>query len=108
VALSVPSARRTTWPGAAAFTGHNMQFPLPGKTDYVKLHRQIYYKLGPAAADLFALMATELKAAHEETELWQGRAEKLRKTHPDFINEDKGKHQRSLRDRYSIGKNTNE
>ena len=87
-----------------------MQFPLPGKTDYVKLHRQIYYKLGPAAADLFALMATELKAAHEETELWQGRAEELRKTHPDFVSPIEANRisQNELKDRYQAGKNENE
>ncbi len=78
-----------------------MEFPLPGKTDYVKLHKEIFYKLGPPAADLFALMATELKNAHEETELWQGRAEELRATHPQFVNEDTGKSQRELAERYT-------
>ena len=71
-----------------------MEFPLPGKKDYVKLHRQIYYKLGPPAA-------TELKNAHEETELWQGRAEELRATHPQFINTDKDRSQRELAERFT-------
>ena len=85
-----------------------MNFPLPQRDSLVGLHRQIYYKLGPQAADLFAEMAAELKDAHEETELWQARAEELRATHPQYVNEDKGAAQRRLADRYSNGKNQNE
>ena len=85
-----------------------MEFPLPGKKDYVKLHRQIYYKLGPPAADLFALMAMELKNAHEETELWQGRAEELRATHPKFINTDKDRSQRELAERFTQMRSKND
>ena len=85
-----------------------MEFPLPGKTELVKLHREIFFKLGPPSADVLADFARQFQDVCDEAELWQLRAEELRATHPDFINEDKGKHQRSLRDRYSIGKNENE
>ena len=85
-----------------------MEFPLPGKTDLVALHREIFFKLGPPSADVLADFARQFQDVCDEAELWQLRAEELRATHPDFINEDKGKLQRSLRDRYSIGRNENE
>ena len=85
-----------------------MDFPLPGKTELVKLHRDIFFKLGPPSADLFADFAVQFQSMCDEAELWQLRAEELRATHQDYVNEDKGRHQRELRDKYSQGKNNNE
>ena len=85
-----------------------MEFPIPGKTELVALHREIFFKLGPPSADLLADFAVQFQQVCDEAELWQLRAEELRATHPDFINEDKTAHQRSLRDRYSKGKSKNE
>ena len=85
-----------------------MEFPLPGKTELVKLHRDIFFKLGPPSADLFADFAVQFQSMCDEAELWQLRAEELRATHQDFVNEDKGRHQRELRDKYSQGKNNND
>ena len=85
-----------------------MDFPLPGKTELVKLHRDIFFQLGPPSADLFADFAVQFQSMCDEAELWQLRAEELRATHQDYVNEDKGRHQRELRDKYSQGKNNNE
>ena len=85
-----------------------MEFPLPGKTDLVALHREIFFKLGPPSADVLADFARQFQDVCDEAELWQLRAEELRATHPDYVHEDKGKYQRELRDRYSKGKNPNE
>ena len=85
-----------------------MEFPIPGKTDLVALHREIFFKLGPPSADLLADFAVQFQQVCDEAELWQLRAEELRATHPDYVHEDKGRHQRELRDRYSQGKNQNE
>ena len=87
-----------------------MNFPLPGKADYVKLHSQIFYNLGPAAADLFACMGQELKDANDEADMWRHRAEGLQRTHPDFISgtEQNKIYQDRLKDRYNAGKNGNE
>ena len=85
-----------------------MDFPLPGKTELVKLHRDIFFKLGPPSADLFADFAVQFQSMCDEAELWQLRAEELRATHQDFVNEDKGRHQRELRDKYSQQRNNND
>ena len=78
-----------------------MEFPLPNRTSLVQLHREVYYKLGPKAADMLAEMAAEMVQAHADCELWEKRAEELRSTHPQYINEDKGKIQRDLATRCS-------
>ena len=85
-----------------------MDFPLPGKTDLVDLHRAIFFKLGSPSADVLSDFARQFQALADECELWQLRAEELRATHPDYIHEDKGRHQRELRETYSQGKNNNE
>ena len=85
-----------------------MEFPLPGKTELVKLHRDIYFKLGPPSADLFADFAWQFQAACDEAETWQERAEKLMETHQDYVNQDKQKAQNDLKDRYSQLRSTND
>ena len=85
-----------------------MNFPLPGKADYVKLHRQIYYSLGPAAADLFACMGQELKDANDEADMWRSRAVELQDKHGLSGTEQNKIYQDRLKDRYNAGKNGNE
>tara|TARA_B110000444_G_scaffold230723_1_gene238162 strand:- start:384 stop:641 length:258 start_codon:yes stop_codon:yes gene_type:complete len=78
-----------------------MEFPLPGKPNLVQLHREIFFKLGSPSADLFADFGNEYIALVKECDLWQSRAEALRATHQDFVNEDKNAIQNNLKDRYS-------
>ena len=73
-----------------------MQFPLPHRNSLVALHRDVYFRIGPAAADVLAEMAAELVQAHADCEMWEKRAIELRSTHPQYINEDKGAIQRRL------------
>ena len=78
-----------------------MEFPLPGKPNLVKLHREIFFKLGSPSADLFADFAVQFQAVCDEAETWQVRAERLMETHQDYANQDKQKAQNNLKDRYS-------
>jgi hypothetical protein len=78
-----------------------MEFPLPGKTELVKLHRDIFFQLGPPSADLFADFAVQFQAVCDEAETWQVRAESLMETHQDYVNQDKQAAQNNLKDRYS-------
>ena len=78
-----------------------MQFPLPNRDDLLQLHRDTYFRIGPAAADVLAELAAELVQAHADCEMWEQRAIELRSTHPQYINEDKGAAQRNSRRRYS-------
>ena len=85
-----------------------MNFPLPGRKTLMALHRQIYYKLGPAAADVLASLAQELKDASDESEMWRDRAVELQDKHGLSSTEQNRIYQDKLKDRYSKGKSKNE
>lgn len=84
-----------------------MNFPLPNRKTLMALHRQIYYKLGPAAADVFASLAQELKEANDESDMWRDRAVELQKQGLSSTEQNKI-YQDKLKDRYNNGKNVNE
>jgi len=85
-----------------------MNFPLPNRKTLMALHRQIYYKLGPEAADVLASLAQELKAAHDECDVWRNRAIELQEKHGLSSKEQNRIYQDKLKDRYNSGKNVNE
>ena len=85
-----------------------MNFPLPNRKTLMALHRQIYYKLGPAAADVLASLAQELKDASDECDVWRDRAVELQDKHGLSSTEQNRIYQDKLKDRYSKGKSKNE
>lgn len=84
-----------------------MNFPLPNRKTLMALHRQIYYKIGPEAADVLASLAQEFKEASDEADMWRDRAVELQKQGLSSTEQNKI-YQDKLKDRYNNGKNVNE